>query len=283
MGGETDAIRRPSLHHRHVDITGAVEDAVANRPVAVHWLDDLEKTTSGAIRPVSPAQHALIQEVITSDTPHRYSRVLGEMHDNGEICAGLIREASDVRAMLDRLHVREPLFFAAFQALLTHHLIDMIVLLRQIIPEDVALKNEIVKAGLSVDPFLQSRQDATAEIRNYLLQFHVINRLDQQKNTAISNPYAAYLEIARDGDRITAPIDGIAVSVPRQHYLDAIHSVRRSLYDGESFGNLDTQAPWMNARIAQPFRFIKQHVDRRSELAPLDTLYMLERAAESRR
>ena len=255
----------------------------ASRPAAVHWLDDLAKVAAGEIRPVSPAHQAMILEIIESDHPHRAARKFANLHESGEISAGLIREPSDIRSLLDRLHVREPLFFTAFQSLLTHHLIDMVVLLRQLITEDVTLKNEIVKSGLSADPFLQSRQDAAAEIRNILIRFRVINPLDQQKNTGITNPYAAFMEIERTGDQITATIEGLSIAMSRDQYLTTLRSIRRTLYRGESFGSITTQAPWMDEDMAYGFRFIKQRIDGHREIAPLDSVYMLERAVESRR
>ena len=148
------------------------------------------------------------------------------------------------------------------------------------IPEDVALKNEIVKGGLSRDPFLQSRQDAAVEIRNALLRFQLINPMDQQKNTAITNPYAVYLDVVSAGDQITASLDGNTVTVSRQNYLNAIHVIRRNLYRGEAFSSFDTQAPWVTKEIAHPFRFIKQRVGEHGDLAVTDALYMLERAVE---
>ena len=148
------------------------------------------------------------------------------------------------------------------------------------IPEDVRLKNDIVKGGLSRDPFLQSRQDSAAEIRNLLMRFFVINPLDQQKNFAITNPYAAYLEILSAGDQLSAPIDGTTVTVPRGLFITTIREIRRNLYRGEDFSTFDTQASWMTKEIAYPFRFIKQQLDSRRDLIPMDGLYMLERAVD---
>ncbi len=250
----------------------------ANRPHAITWLQDVNKVATGQIRSVAPTHHTLIQELITSAKPHRLAQDLAALHTSGQISAGLIHKPAEVRALLDRLHQCEPLFFSAFLTLLTHHLIDMLVLHRQLLAEDIALENEIVASGLSRDPFLQSRQNAAGEIRHILLRFQVINPIDQQKNIAIANPYAVYLEVVVAGDEITAPIDGVAVAVPRSTFLNAIHSIRRNLYRGEQFSSFDTQAPWMNEKIAYSFRFIKQRIDSRSDLAPLDTLYMLERA-----
>ena len=146
---------------------------------------------------------------------------------------------------------------------------------------DVAAINDLLRSGLSADPFLQSRQNAAAEIRSTFLRFHLINPIDQQKNTAIKNPYAAYLEVMSEGDRIIAPIDGTAITVPRASYLGAIRAVRRNLYRGGEFSRFDTQAPWMTEALAYPFRFIKQRVDGHRELTPFDALYMLERAVEA--
>jgi hypothetical protein len=249
----------------------------ANRPAALAWLDDTSKVIAGEIRPVAAADAALVAELITSPKPHRLAQDLAARHTRGENCAGLIHKPAQVRALLDRLHQCEPLFFSAFLTLLTHHLIDMVVLHRQLLAEDIALKNEIVKGGLSRDPFLQSRQDAAGEIRNILLRFQLINPIDQQKNLGITNPYAVHLEVVVAGDEVKLPIDGIAVAVARRSFVDTIHQIRRNLYRGEAFESFDTQAPWMNATIAYPFRFIKQRIDSRSDLAPMDALYMLER------
>ncbi len=59
----------------------------ANRPAAVFWLEDLARVTAGAVRPVSPAQLALIRKVVTTDQPHRAAQQLAELHTRGEISA----------------------------------------------------------------------------------------------------------------------------------------------------------------------------------------------------
>lgn len=250
-----------------------------HRSAAVHWLDDQVALARGDIRPVASGHQVLIDELLSSDRPHRLARTLAEAHDRGEISAGLIREPTTVRSLLDRLHGREPLFYAALQTLLEHHLVDLVVLLKQLINEDVVLCNEIVKAGLSADPFLQSRQDATAAIRNLLVRFHVINPLEQRKSVSDTNPYAAFLGLAVEPDRVLLSVDGIKVAVTCDRFVQAIRAVRRRLYAGEPFDALDTQVPWMTEEIAHPFRFIKQQVSSRAEFSPMDTLYLLERAA----
>ncbi len=252
----------------------------ATRATAIHWLENRYRMLLGRIRPVSPEHRALIRDVAGSNMPHRLAQRLTELQARGEITVGCVDEAPVVRALLDRLHVREPLFFSAFLALLTNHLIDLIVLLQQILAEDLKLTNEIVKGSLSGDPFIQSRQDAAAAMRNYLVRFHVINPLDQEKNTAIRNPYSAYMDVFRDNDQITALVDGSSISLKGESFIEAIHSIRAALYDGEHFEQMSTQAPWMREDLAYSFRFIKQRLDSRREHPPMDALFMLERAME---
>jgi hypothetical protein len=253
-----------------------VDDAA--RPGALHWLDDLDHRLAGRVRPVAPAHRALLDELPGSAMPHRVAQQLAALHAEGSLRPGAIDDPALVRSLLDRLHQREPLFFAAFHTLLAAHLVDMVALFAQLISEDVQLKNEIVTAGLSRDPFLQSRQDAAAGIRDLLLRFHVINALDQQKAPVGTNPYAAFLELVTEGSNVHATVDGHVVEVTRADFLDAVRSIRRGLYGGGQLAGFDTRVPWMNDRIARPFRFIKQLLAARPELAPLDGLHMLERA-----
>jgi hypothetical protein len=254
----------------------------ANRPEAVHWLDDLYSVVMGEIRPATVAQRALIKDLAESSTPHRIAQQLVAMHARGELSAGALHEPAIVRTLLDRLHLQEPLVFAAFQSLLADHLIDLIVLLQQVIPEDVQLVNENMQGSLSRDPFMQSRQNAAADIRNLMIRFQVINPMDQQRNTAITNPYAALMDVFRTGEEITAPIDGNPIKVPRRNFTNAIRAIRRNLYRGEQFGSFNTQVPWMNEEIAYSFRFIKQRLGVRRDLPAMDGLFMLERAVERR-
>lgn len=253
----------------------------ADRAEAVHWLEDLHTTTSGQIRPASPAQRALIQELGPSRMPHRVAQKLVEQHTRGELSAGVVRDPLVVQALLDRLHFRDPLFISALHSLLSHNLVDMIVLHHHLIAEDVALEDELGHGSLSRDPFQKSGQIAAVDIRNLLLRFHVINPLDQQTNTSITNPYAAYMEIGCAGDQITVPLGGQTIILPRQNILDAIRAVRRNLYRGLDFNRIDTQAPWMRDEIAPSFRIIKQRLDGRRDLLALDGLFMLERAMDA--
>ena len=250
----------------------------ANRAAAVHWLEDLHRQLEGEKRLPSPEQRKQIKDLVESPAPHRIVQALCAQHTQGALGAGSVREPAMVRGLLDRLHLHEPLFYAAFHQLLRHHLIDMAVLLQQIIAEDVALVNEALSGALSRDPFLQTRQTAAAEIRRILIEFCVINSLDQQKNTASQNPYAAYMDLVSRGDELVLPLDGMNIATARANFLQAIRSIRRNLYAGGEFGRLDTQAPWMHGDIAHAFRFIKRRLDMHRDLTPMDGLYMLERA-----
>lgn len=252
----------------------------ANRYSAQHWLEDLAARASGAIRPVSAAQQGLIDEVMSSVQPHRAARKLATEHEHGVASAGLVRNPVHVRVLLDRLHQREPLFFSAFDTLLAFNLIDLVVLLRQLIDEDIALLNELVKSRVSADPFLQSRQDASADIRQRLVRFHVINAMEQSRSPADTNPYAATLGVARTGAQVELPVDGLKSSVATDSLRAAIHAVRRRLYVGEPFDGMDTQVPWMTDEIALPFRYLKQQTTSQHGFSAFDLLYMLERAIE---
>ena len=253
----------------------------ANRPAAMHWLEDVHRRLLGEIRLPSPEQRRLIKELVESPAPHRLAQALSEQHVRGELAATSVRDAAVVRGMLDRLHVREPLFYAAFHQLVRHRLVDMVVLLRQLIAEDVELLNEAMSGAVSRDPFLASRQSAAIEMRSLLVEFCVINSLDQQKNTAINNPYAAYMEIIGQGEEVVLPLDGLNIPTARKNFIQAIHAIRRNLYQGGEFESFDTQAPWIGSDIAHSFRFIKARLELHRDLRPLDGLVMLERAVEA--
>lgn len=253
----------------------------AHRRAALHWIDDEGRKLRGEVRLPAPGQKQLVDELPESPVPHRLAQRLVDEHDAGRLGAGTFRTPKQVRALLDRLHGREPLFYSAFHQLLRHHLVDMLELLRQMIPEDIALLNESMMGAISRDPFVQSRQDAAAEIRRILIEFFVINSLDQQKAAANTNPYAVYMDVLRQGDEIMLPLDGQTAATTPARFVSAIRSTRREIHLGGEFEKFDTQVPWMSDDIALPFRFIKQRLASHRDLAPLDGLYMLERAVEA--
>lgn len=253
----------------------------ANRHLARHWVEDLAAVCTGRLRPAPPACQALVEELPASDMPHRIAQRLVDLLRDEQIAPGIIRDGGILRMMLDRLHTREPLHFAAFHTVLSRHLVDMVQLQAQLIDEDVALFVSMLQGGVSQNPFLQTRQTSAANIHRMLIQFQLINPLDQLRNTARINPYAAFMEITLDGETVMAPMDGSICRLPCTQFAQALRSIRRSLYAGERFEGLNTQAPWMTEGIALPFRFIKQRIGSRQDLTPLEGLYLLERAAEA--
>jgi len=251
-----------------------------HRPAAVFWLDDLHRIVSGQVRLLTPAQEALLNHVLTSDMPHRMARNIADLHTKGEISAGAIRHPQTVRALLDRLHAREPLFFSAFQILLESHLIDMLVLYRSLIDEDIRLENDLTLGAISQDPFYQKRQSAAAQIRNLLIKFQIINPLDQQKQTGATNPYASFTDTKFKGDEIIMRIMGVDMTASRRDFITAIRLMRKNMYLGAKAESMTTQAPWITDVTAHPLRLIKQQMDSNREISALVWLYMLERAAD---
>jgi hypothetical protein len=250
-----------------------------NRAKAVFWLDDVQRTLSGRHRLATPPGQALIKDLPGSPAPHRLVRGLADLHAKGDLTAGAIRDPAVVRMLLDRLHALEPLYFSAFLLLLEHHLIDLLALHQQLVDEDIRLGNEIMQGSISQDPFLQSRQNAAASIREQLLRFKIINPLDQQK-AAQPNAYAAFTETRFAGDDVIIHVDGIDKTKSRRDFVDTIRLLRRKMYRGERVENLTTLTPWVTQVTAQPLRFIKQQMEARREIAGLDWLYMLERAVD---
>jgi hypothetical protein len=250
----------------------------AHRAAAVHWLQDLSRLLAGEIRPVAPEHRALIRDLAASELPQREAVELAERHARAELSAGSIHEPGLVRTLLDRWHREESLFLGAFRTLLAHHLLDLVVLLEQLAAEDIDLLNNILRYERSDEPVARSRRQAADEIRRILTLFHLINPLDLEKNADIGNPYAAWLGITCAGDRITAPNDRTMVMMLRRHVLAAIRATRKRLYRGEDFESFDTMAPWITEEVAYPFRYIKQRHQLRRDIAPMDWLYVFERA-----
>jgi hypothetical protein len=250
----------------------------ANRPAAVHWLKDMKARATGDIRPVAPDHQALIRQLSTSALPHRVAQQLGELHGRGELSAGSINDPVLIRWLLDRWHMPDPIALPTFLTLVSHHLLDLAVLLDQLESDDVDVLNDILKSDVSRDPIDRSRYDAAGEIRRVLNRFQVINGMDQEKNVTTTNPYAAYVDIACVGDRVVMPVDGTMVRVLREHLLRAIRTTRKQLFRGEDFGDFNTLAPWVTDSVALPFRFIKQRLEVHRDLAPMDWLYSIERA-----
>ncbi len=252
----------------------------ANRERAVFWLDDVQRALTGRFRLASPGQQAAFKELATSATPHRIARSLADLHAKGELAAGSIHDPQVIRALLDRLHAQEPLYFSAFLMLLENHLLDLLVLHQKLMDEDIRLGNEIVQGSISQDLFLQSLQIAAANIRDQLLRFKILNPLNHQKHAANANPYVAFPETRLAGDDVIIRVDGIDRTKPQPEFVATIRLLRKNLYRGERIEDLSTQTPWVTEMTAQPLRFIKQQMESRRDVQGLDWLYMLERAVD---
>jgi hypothetical protein len=250
----------------------------ANRAAALYWLEDWQKRVAGEIRPVTAEHRALIRQLAGSAMSHRVALQLAELHGRGEVPAGCINEPAFMRLLIDRWHLRGSLALQMFRTLLTHHLIDLVVLLKELLPEDVDLLQDVVMDDSSIDPFDCNRREGAGEVRELLTRFHVISTLDQQINTGITNPYASFVDLACKEDRVIVPVDGAMVRLRHDHFLEAIRAIRRQLYAGAEFANLTTLDGWVTDSMALPFRFIKQRLVARGDIAPLDWLYIIERA-----
>ncbi len=249
------------------------------KATAQHWLSDSRNILSGRLRDLSPLQVESIASLLESPMAHRIARQLAMQFEAGEFPLGGIRDARLVRSLLDRVHVREPLFLAALHTLMKYHLIDLLLLNQQLIPEDLDVLNDLTKGSVSQDPFFASRQESVAGIRELLLQSKIINPLDQQKHSEVKNPYAAMVDLRRLGDAVLLRIDGIDQEIPRDDFIRSIRAIRSRCYLGESVSVMGTNAPWVTAANAYPLRFVQQRLLARPQTSPLHWLYMLERAA----
>jgi hypothetical protein len=252
----------------------------ANRPAAIFWLNDTYRQLSGRIRSLTPAHISLVGELTSSPMPHRIAKNLADLHSKGEITAGAIRRPDVVRSLLDRLHVREPLYFSAFQVLLEDHLIDLIVMNKKLENEDVELENDLTRGSVSKDPFFQARQTAASQIRNYLIRCHMINPIDQQKGAVKNNPYAYLTDIRVEADEVMLRVDGLDQRIGTSNFLTAIRTIRKHVSRGVRLNEVVTGTPWITETTAYPLRFVRQQMSSGLGLPALDLLYMLERAAD---
>ena len=140
--------------------------------------------------------------------------------------------------------------------------------------------NELMQGSISQDPFYQNRQTAASNIRKQLLRFRIINPLDQQKHSYAGNPYISFTETRLYGDEIIIRVDGIDKNVPQRDFVTAIRLLRKHVFRGTKIDELNTQTPWITEITAQPLRFIKQQMDSKKDVKPIDWLYMLERAVD---
>jgi len=192
--------------------------------------------------------------------PHRFAKNLADLHAKGEIAAGAIRRPDVVRSLLDRLHVREPLYVSAFLILLDHQLIDLVVLNKKLEKEDVEAGKR-PHAGIrvqgSVLPGAPDRPLADQESPDPL---HMINPIDQQKGSATTNPYIYLTEIRLKGDEVVLHVEGIERTLGRSEFLGALRRIRKNVYRGSRLEDVNTDTPWMTEATGYPLRFIRQQM-----------------------
>jgi len=249
-----------------------------DQPVAAHWVDDWHKRVAGEVRPIAAGHRTLIRQLAGSSLPHRIAMQLAELHARGELPAGCIADRAQIRMVLDRAHISGNLILPALGTLLAHHLIDLVVLFEELQPEDLDVVNDILRQDLPKELVALNRREGAEEIHRALTRFHLVSSIDQEKNTAITNPYAAFVDLAVRDDRVIVPVDGAMVRLLREHCLAAIRATRRRLYAGADFQQLTTLDAWVSDALALPFRFLKQRLAARGELGALDWLYIVERA-----
>jgi hypothetical protein len=252
----------------------------ASRAAVSFWLNDTYRTLSGQIRSLAPSHLPLLDEILSSPMPHRFAKNMADLHAKGEIVAGAIGRPDVVRSLLDRLHVREPLYVSAFLILLDHQLIDLVVMNKKLEKEDIELGNDLTLGSVSKDPFFQARQTAASQIRSHLMRCHMINPFDQQKGAATNNPYVHLTEIRLNGDEVVLRVGGIDQAIGRSDFLSAVRRIRKNVYRGSRLREVNTDTPWMTEEIGYPLRFVRQLLSSNPTLSDLDLLYMMERAVD---
>lgn len=250
----------------------------ANRPAAMHWLADLHARVAGEIRPVAPIHRALVRQLAGSSMPHRVAMQLADLHAKGELTPGCINERSLIRMVLDRAHIPGNMILPALGTLLAHHLVDLVVLFEELLPEDIEIVDDLIKQDPPKDSVGRNRHEGAQEVHRTLTRFHLISPIDQEKNTAIANPYAAFVDVASKDERVVLPVDGAMVRLLREHVMAAIHATRRQLNAGKAFDQLKAMDSWVTDSMALPFRFLKQRLLARGDIDPMDWLYIVERA-----
>ncbi len=109
------------------------------------------------------------------------------------------------------------------------------------ISEDITLGNDLTRGYLSRDPFIQTRQNAATAIRDYLIQNNILNPLDQQKHTDVTNPYVALTDLRRVGRDFVLRVDGRDHETMGSHFIETFHRVRRQVYRGIPVQDMGTR------------------------------------------
>lgn len=249
-----------------------------HRFAAVGWLEQLHCSLNGAVKPPPVETDELVTELMESEMPHRTATKLATWHEQGRLSAGVLQDRATVRALLDRLHNREALYFNAFHTLLENHLFDLVRLHERLIDEDVQLLNHLTQGSLSQDPFDNNRQTTAAKIRQLLIQFGLISPLDQQKNRELGNPYGLMTDVEVTADEVEFRLDGSDRTARKTDFGEAVRALRRVISLGENVAGASTRSPWTANDTGYPIRAIKQRIAARPEIDPLDWLYFFERS-----
>ena len=252
----------------------------AHRVEAMQWIDGLHAEFAGEIKSPTQAQRALIRSLTSDAMPHRIAQQLSSQHEAGSLTAGAIKESDLVRTLLDRLHEREPLYFSALLKLIEVHLVDLVSLHRRLIAEDIELLNSLTQGSVSQDPFFNNRQYSAGAIRKQLVEFGLINALDQQRDNTVKNPYAVMTDTRWEGDYVTLRFEGMAKQVATEDLRVGIRGMRKLIYGGEDPLQAESRTPWSSESTVSPTRFLKQHIRLNPEISALDWLYIFERAID---
>lgn len=249
-------------------------------PAARHWLRQLRHFLTGEALQPSPAQLKEIGSLLDSPMPHRVARALGEAAQRGDLPGAAIGDPQTVRALLDRLHQQEPSFIAALHQLMQNHVVDLLVLHRALIAEDLAGINLLTQGGVSHDPFFLGRQTAAAGLRQELITAKILNPLDQAKHDAAHNPYAALAKVRfTPPDTVELRVDSMDRETSADQLRQTIRKIRSRVYRGESVLAPETRAPWATDERAYHLRFVRQFAAHPpAGRTPLDWLYLLERS-----
>ncbi len=252
--------------------------SATNLATAQHWLDDVERVLTGRTRLPSPSQLELIGSLPESPMPHRVARDLAEQCTAGALPVAAINDADTVRHLLDLTHRQEPLFLAAFQTLLQHHLFDLRTLYAQITDDEIGVQNDLIRGSVSAHPFFKTRQDTAVAIRDLLIRGKIINPLDQRKHTDVANPYSSLVDLRIADGQVVLTIDSIDQRMGLEPFRESIREIRKRVYLGENPATTQTNAPWVTETTAYPLRYLRRQMALQPGVSALEWLHLIESA-----
>jgi hypothetical protein len=232
----------------------------------------------GAIVAPSPSDREKLMELLVVKMPHRAARTLVAAREQGTLPVAALRDRRDVRALLDQVHLQDPMFLGAFAELLKNHLIDLAVLFAEINADDLNVLNELTKGTASSDPFFMGRHSAGSAIRQQLIDDKILNPLDQHKHSDVKNPYTTLMRLRFNQGELLMRIDGIEQTTSVTAFRETLIKIRRRLYRGIDVLDMDSRVPWAVDDVAYHLRFVRQQITDNPGRDVLEVLYMLERA-----